>query len=187
MARWAALGLLCLLPGVALADPCALTKDPDAFGDGSGAIVELEGFQWLAVTRFESPQGLGSQPVEPKIWTDDVPSATFGEDKLCDRIQLETALPFSVDGDAMLIMQQGERPLPDLDLAGHPALLERLKSADRIVDVQGGTYFAYQIPDFEAVEWREQLFARAAAVGEVDPDRWVIALSGALYLVPIKP
>ena len=187
MTRWAALGLLCLLPGMALADPCALTEDPAAYGDGSGTVVEVRGFKWLAVTRFESPQGLGAQPVEPKLWTDDVPSATFGEDKICDRIQLESALPFSVEGDATLVMQQGERPLPDLDLAQYPELLKRLKASERIVDVPAGRYFAYQIPDFEAIEWREQLFSEAGKTGKIDPNRWVIALPGALYLVPLKP
>ena len=183
--HWASLAIL--IPGLAHADPCALTKDGDIW-DRDGTVVDVGPMSVLLVTRHESRQPLGGSPVNSMLWTDDVPSDTFGAANICDRVQLETPLPFDSWDRQEITMQQGERVPAGFDVAAHSGeLAGRIVADSRRVDLAAGRYFVSHVSDLEHPDWRKELLAKAAEAGTIDVDRWVVGLPGALYLVPVKP
>lgn len=183
--RWACLAVL--IPGLAHSDPCALVTNGTIW-DHEGSVAPVSALSVLLVTRHESRQPLSENAVTSTLWTDDVPSDTIGAEHICDRVQLETPLPFYSREHQAITMQQGERVPPKLDIAAHSGgLAARIDAEQRRVDLPAGPYFVSHVPELERQDWREELLAKAAETGQIDVDRWVVGLPGALYLVPVKP
>ena len=183
--HWACLAVL--IPGLAHADPCALVATGNIW-DHEGSIATVTAISVLLVTRHESRQPLSGTAVDSTLWTDDVPSDTIGAEHICDRVQLETPLPFDTWDRHPIAMQQGERVPFGFDVAAHSsALASRIEMDGRGVDLAAGRYFVSHVSDLEQPDWREELLAKAADAGEIDATRWVVGLPGALYLVPVTP
>lgn len=179
-------GFVLALPGLAWAEPCALVPGTRTIWDHDGKVTDVAGMTVLIVTRHQSRQPLAGSPVDSQLWTDDVPSDTLGGDAVCDRVQLETPLPFNTWDKQPIAMQQGERMLPGIDIAAKaPDLARRIATDGRQVDLAPGSYFVSHVPDLDAPDWRDVLLERAAEAGQIDTGRWVIGLPGALYLVPL--
>ena len=180
-------GLVLALPGLAWADPCALVPGKGTIWDHDGEVTDVAGMTVLIVTRHQSRQPLAGSPVDSQLWTDDVPSDTLGSDAVCDRVQLETPLPFDTWDRQPIAMQQGERMLPGVDIAAKaPGFAGRIAADDRQIDLAPGSYFVRHVPDLDAPDWRDVLLAEAANAGQIDAGRWVVGLPGALYLVPVE-
>lgn len=177
--------LFVLVPGIAMADPCALV-DEGTVWDHEGQITDIRAMTVLLVTRHRSRQPLAGSPVQSDLWTDDVPSDTLGAEFICDRVQLETPLPLNTWDKKPITMQQGERLVPGLDLAkSAPDLFKRVSSDSRMVALSAASYFVAHVQDLDDPDWRAELLARAADAGSIDTTGWIVGLPGALYLVPM--
>ena len=186
MRGWFA-GLAFLIPGLVAADPCNLVAGSETIWDFDGRVAKVKTMTVLIVTRHQSKQPLDGSPVDSRLWTDDIPSDTIGADAICDRVQLETPIPLNTWDRLDLTMQQGERLRPGFDVAqASPELAKRLAEAKRTVTIQSGPYFVTHIPDLSDPDWRVGLLAKATRSGDIDTNRWMVGLPGALYLVPLE-
>ena len=177
----AILALAPLLPGPVHAGECV--PDEAALWNRVGGTAEVPGFTVALVVRVNRRQG---DPQSDTVFfrTDDVPSDTLGAGAVCGRVQLETPLPLDSPDGRTLTMQQGEwlaEPLPE------GRYVAGLAAEDRIAEIVPGRYFIGHIADPQEVGWRPDLLSNAASHGRIDPDRWMIGMAGALYLVPLRP
>ncbi|MEM7059465.1 MAG: hypothetical protein AAF557_17915 [Pseudomonadota bacterium] len=178
--------LLAALSGAALAEGCLVLEDGSDPWDHLDETVEVRSMTVMTVVRFDSTRRRGTIGAKRRKWTDDVPSDTIGVQAICDRVQFETAYPFDGPGDLPIVMLQGERLNLSVDLGNHPELKIRLEAHERLLTTKPGPAYLTAV-DLEAPDWRPKLFERMATIGQVDEDRWMIALPGGLHIVPLKP
>lgn len=173
-------------PAATRADNCALVPD-GWIADHVGQIVEARAMTVLLVTRFKAASPADVPTAEAQRWADDVPSSTLGDSTICDAVQLESPVPLDQPSDRPLIMMQGERLPSGFNLPFRsPALAARIAADGRHVNVPAGQVYVYQVQNFDDMEWRSKVLREAARAGEIDRNRWMVGLPGALYLVPIR-
>lgn len=172
--------------GPARADACALAAGDGGLWDQVGTVTQMGGASVLGVMRFEARTEAEMDSAKPSDWTYDVPSASLPKGTVCDRVQLESALRMQPK-NLPFEMWQGERVPHGLDLAATaPELAARIADKGRRVDLPAGRVFVYHVDDLDDPDWREALFDAAEKAGTIDTARFVLALPGALYLVPMK-
>lgn len=175
---------LSVLP--ARADSCALAPGAGGLWDRIGQVTEMQPASVLGVMRFQARTEAEMDGAKPSDWTYDVPSSTLPPGTVCDRVQLESAVRF-VPEHLPFEMWQGERIPHGVDLAAlAPELAKRVTDKNRRVDLRAGRVFVHHVEDLEDPTWRDALFAAAEKAGQIDPERFILALPGALYLVPMK-
>lgn len=182
---WSAV-VMVLAPGVAFANGCQVLKGGGDPWDHLDQIVEVQSLTMMTVVRFDSTQRRGTIGAKRQKWTDDVPSDTLGVEKICDRIQVESAYPLDGPRDLPIAMLQGERLDQNVDLIEHPELKARLEREERLLTTKPGPAYLIAV-DLDAQNWRQELFEKAVQIGEVDENRWMIGLPGGLHIVPLKP
>ena len=178
--------LLMILPASVSAEGCGVLQDGSDPWDQLDQIVDVRSMTVMTVVRFDSTRRRGTVGAKRQKWTDDVPSDTMGAANICDRVQLESAYPLDGAEDLPIAMLQGERLNQAVDLVKFPDLKLRLESDERLVITKPGPAYLTAV-DLSARDWRPDLFAQIAKIGEVDERRWMIGLPGGLYIVPLKP
>ncbi len=183
--KWLA-AAFALMPGLALADGCLILQDGSEPWDRLDQVVEVSSITMMTVVRFDSTQRRGTIGAKRQKWTDDVPSDTIGIENICDRVQFESAYPLDGPGDLPISMLQGERLNQTFDMTNHPDLKARLAGDGRLLNSKPGPAYLIAV-DLAAPNWRQELFEKISAIGEVDENRWMIGLPGGLHIVPLKP
>lgn len=169
----------------ASADGCLVLASGEPW-DRLNQTVEVQSMTVMTVVRFDSTQRRGTVGAKRQSWTDDVPSDALGAQAICDRVQLESAYPLMGEQDLPITMLQGEWLSPSVDLTAFPDLKSRLEADGRLVTTKPGPAYLAAV-DLEAPNWRPDLFAEVAQIGDVDESRWMIALPGGLHIVPLLP